>query len=442
VKRRYSLSVLLWWFAVCTAAIAADAPQVMVQTQLQPPGPAVAGQQVRLVVTVLTTTWFLHAPEFPELTAPNAMITLPDEHPDNLNQTIGAQQWFGLSRAYLVTPSGAGDVAIPSFEITLWPGQASGAMSVTTQAITLPVKVVPRPAGAEHLLASSSVQVSQHLDRTLDGLKVGDAFTRTIEVTAANMQGMFIPPTNFPPINGLAVYPATGKVDNVIRDRMGFIGSQRSDAATYVIQQAGDYALPAVTLAWWNTSTGTAETAEVPALKFSAAVNPAYKPAFALPEQDAGAARKRINWYSIVALAAAAAALLWLLYALSRVLPRGWRRLQAWRAERQRRYQASERAAYQYFEQALQGGDARATYAALLAWAEHPQQPVPLRGLAALCNGHAAFKLQVDALRACAFGAPASSWQAQTLLQEVRSLREQQVARTRDCAALPPLNPA
>jgi hypothetical protein len=441
VKLRAVLSALLLWLAFCAAAVAVDTPRVMVKAQLDPPGPAVAGQQVRLVVTVLTTTWFLRAPEFPELTAPNAVIALPDEEPDNLNQTIDGQPWFGLSRAYLVTPSGAGDVALPPFAVTLWPGQASGAMKVTTQAMTLAVKLVPRPAGAQNQLASSSVQISQHLDRKLDGLKVGDALTRTIEVTAANVQGMFIPPTEFTPISGLAVYPESGKVDNIIKDRIGFVGSRRSDAATYVIQRAGDYELPAVTIAWWNTSSGSSERAEIPALRFSAAANPNYKPAFALPAEEARAA-KQINWYYIAALGAGIGTAVWLLYVLFRALPPVWQRVQAWRVQRMRRYAASERAAFSQLEQALQVGNAGATYRALLNWAEHPQRPTSLRGLTALCAGHAALKIQVDALRACAFGGATADWQAQALQHEVRSLRALQLARAESDTALPPLNPA
>lgn len=432
-------ALLLW---VVSAAAASDAPRVMVQTALQPPGPVVAGQQVRLVVTVLTTTWFLHAPEFPELSVPNAVITLPDERAVNLNQTMDGVQWFGLSRAYLVTPAGTGDVVIPPFEVTLWPGQASGSMRVKTAEITLPVRVVPRPAGAENMPASSSVKVTQHLDRTLEGLKVGDAFTRTVEVTAADLQGMFIPPTSFARIEGLAVYPATGKVDNILRDGQGFVGSRRSDAATYVVQQAGDYTLPGVTIKWWNTRTGTVEKAEAPALRFNAAANPGYKPEFDLPDEHGVAAGAQVNGLHIAALTGAGLAALWLLYTLVRLSARTWQRVRIARMEKQRRYLASAPAAYHRFEQAAQGGDARATYAALLAWADHPDRPARLRGLAVLCNGNAALRARIDALRASAYGATAVSWQAQSLVQEVDKQRALQSALSHERASLPPLNPA
>jgi hypothetical protein len=420
----------------CSASHGAD----LVATK----GPAVAGQQVRLVVTVLTTTWFLHAPAYPQITAPNAIINLLDEQPDNLNQTINGKQWFGLSRSYLVTPAGSGDVVIPPFEITLYPGQASGAMKVKTHEIKLAVKVVPRPAGTENMLASTHVQISQKLDRKLDDLKVGDAFTRTVEVDAAGAQGMFIPPTTFATVKGLTVYPKTGKVDNIIKDRVGFLGSHRRDAATYVIQQEGSYELPAVSIEWWNTSTGKIEKAEAPALKFNAAPNPGYKPEFGLPEEAQGAApvRKQINWHFVAAIASAIVLGLALIYWLARQLPHWLQRLHAWRTAKRQRYEASEATAYKRFEQAAHGRDAKAAYTALLVWVEHPNRPLQERGLAALCKGRPTLTAQVDALRASAYGGSAAAWQSQTLLKEIAGLRHTQAPTQHSGPSLQPLNPA
>lgn len=419
----------------------AQAPKTMVRASLQGKGPFVAGQQVRLNVDALTTTWFTRAPNYPQISAPNAVINLLDESASNLNATIGGEQWFGVSRAYLVTPTGSGDIVIVPFELTLYPGQGKGPVKVKTREIRLAVKVVARPAGAEGMLASSKVQISQKLDRSLDDIKVGDAFTRSIEVQAAGAQGMFIPPTSFPAVKGLAVYPKTGVLNNIIKDRVGFLGSHRIDAATYVIQKEGSYELPEVHIDWWNTRTGKPEKATVPALHFKASPNPGYKPEFGLPQEGAAPVHKVINWHYIGLLACLALLVFLWIYALWRFFPPLWGRMREWQHARQLRYAASEPAAYKHFAQAAQRRDKAEVYAALLAWSEHPDQPAHLRGLDALCRSTPLLAEQVDALRASLYGNTQPAWHPANLLQAITQLRQAHQPAHPAGRLLQPLNP-
>lgn len=430
--------------ALCLCFVAqawAQAPKTMVRTSVEGKAPFVAGQQVRLNVDALTTTWFTQAPVYPQISAPNAVINLLDERAQNFNESIGGEKWFGVSRSYLVTPTGDGDIVIAPFEITLYPGQGKDPVKLKTREVRLQVKVVARPAGTEGMLASTGVQISQKLDKKLEDLKVGDAFTRSIEVRAAGAQGMFIPPTTFPAIKGLAVYPKPGTVDNIMQDRAGFVGSRRVDAATYVIQEEGRYELPEVIVDWWNTSSGKAEKARVPALQFKAAPNPDYKPTFGLPQEAAAPVRHVINWHFVGLLAGFGLLALLVLYALARYLPRILARLRAWRSARQQRYTASEPAAYKRVVQALNNNDANKTYAALLAWAAHPDQPMRSRGLDALSRSSSALAAQIDALRFALYGESGVTWQASILLQAITQLRGMQLKTQQSGTALQPLNP-
>ena len=68
--------------------------------------------------------------------------------------------------------------------------------------------------------------------RKLTGLKVGDAFTRTIEIVADGTQAMFLPPTSFPAVKGLSLYPKAPDVENITRIASGFVAARRTASLT------------------------------------------------------------------------------------------------------------------------------------------------------------------------------------------------------------------
>ncbi|HEX7762153.1 MAG TPA: hypothetical protein VF433_00865, partial [Cellvibrio sp.] len=144
------------------------APKVMVRAVLDNTEPVVAGQQVHLTVDAMTTTWFTQAPAFPDIETPNADVVLLDERAQNFNETIGEEKWFGVARTYVITPTGAGDVVIPAFEVVMHAGQSETPLTATTTALTLPVKAMERPAGAGNLLVSNEVKIIQTLDKKID----------------------------------------------------------------------------------------------------------------------------------------------------------------------------------------------------------------------------------------------------------------------------------
>lgn len=429
------LLLLGFCFGIATHAWA-QAPKVMARASLQSTEAVVAGQQVRLTIDALTTTWFTKAPVYPDIKVPNAIVTPLDERSQNFNETIDDEKWFGVSHTYVITPTGDGDVTIPPLELTLYPGQSDGPVKATTQPTTLKVKPLARSAGSENRLVSTDVQLKQTLDRNVEDLKVGDAITRTIEIQAVGAQGMRIPPVTFPAIKGLAIYPKPGSVDDHIKDREGVFGSTRTDAATYVVQTAGKYLLPEVTVEWWNPASGKSETTSIPALEFKAATNPNYNTEFSLPQETATKINRFLNWHFIGLLVSAALLLSLLIYLLVQYLPRVLSHLRALYRARQERYAASEPAAFKRFEKAVASGNAAQIYSTLLSWVEHPDRPENQRSLDTLCKNNPALAIHINALRTALFDTSTESkavtnnqalqWQGSSLTLAVAQLRQTQ----------------
>lgn len=370
MKKVWCIWLLVLWASCAQMSLAAGA-QSMARAHLEPSGQVMPGQPVKLVVDALTTNWFTSAPVFPPLDIPGAIVSPPGDDASNLNLEINGVKWFGVSRTYIVTPQNGGDLAIPPITLVLHVGQVNGEVKARTPPLKLSVKVVQRPAGAENAVATSRLDIKQTLDRSLTGLKQGDAFTRTITISAAGVQGMLLPPAQFAAVKGLAVYPKPAKVQDITKERQGFLGSSRVDAATYVIQQAGDYTLPGVSVQWWDTRANQLRTAQIPALQFSAAANPDYKPVIALPTEASAPRPARIRHIDVESIAEAAGAGILILLAAWLLLPRLIRALRkGLRNARERRqlYANSEAAAYKHLRHAIHKNDSGALITSLYTW--------------------------------------------------------------------------
>jgi hypothetical protein len=355
---------------VCAAALADEAPQLMVRAHLEPSGPVVAGSEVKLVVDCLTTTWFTEAPDWPLFEVPGAIVSLPDEQADNLGETIDGVKWFGVRRAYRIVPQTARTFDIPSFAITVQPGQMSGPAKLMTPALKLTATV---PAGAEGMrtfFPAQKLTAAQTIEPSPARLRVGDEVTRTITQTAAGTQSMLIPPVSFGDVSGLQRYPRNATTHDVVQDRAGLVAGERTDTVTYRVDRSGTFSLPAVSIEWWNTAMQRRETIVLPAVKMTA-MAAAEKPIFSIPVDSlarGGAHRiividREISLIAVLALVALVA-LVWM-----------WPRLIRWRLLAQRsvddamrRYKEGAAPAWRSLERASHRGVPQEIIPALYRW--------------------------------------------------------------------------
>jgi hypothetical protein len=267
---------------VSGAALADPAPQTLVRAHLEPSGPVVAGSQVELVVELLTTSFFTHAPDWPLFNVPDALVTLPDEQAVNLSETMDGTRWFGVSRAYRITPQAARTYEIPAFAITVYPGGASGPVRVTTPALKLETSMPPGAQGMRVFFPTQKLVASQKIEPAQGRIRVGDTVTRTITQTATSTESMLIPPVVFGDIEGLRRYARPSATRNLMQDRAGLVAGERTDSTSYMADRSGRFSLPPVSIEWWNTKTQNREVIDLPAVTFSA-VAAHEKPVFDIP---------------------------------------------------------------------------------------------------------------------------------------------------------------
>jgi len=425
----------------------------MARAHLEPAGLVVVGQPVKLVVDVLVTTWFTDAPEFPVFDLPGALVVRSDEQAPHLTEQIDGVTWFGLTQTYIVTPMEPHEFAIPRLQIVLHPGMAPGPVKVWSPARKFTAQV---PAGAEGVavfLSTSRLDMVQRFDHKLAGLHVGDAFTRTITSTAKGTQAMFLPPIHFAEVEGLAVYSNAPRVENISRDRVGFIGGRRVDSATYVVQKPEHYELPAVTVQWWDLRLGKLREHTVPPVAFDAGPNPDYRPEIAPPAELAESAGPRASgedrrrWAVAGGGVLAGAIVIWLLWPRFR---RYGTALVSRRAERRRRYEASEAAAFALLEAAVVHGDDVGTVRWLYEWLDRSaigERPARAEQAAIIAQDDH-YKEGTEALLARRFGVEqisTTNFSSESFARSLRRVRKQVTGGGKAVAkrgsGLAPLNP-
>jgi hypothetical protein len=353
-----------------TAAYADDAPRTMLRAHLEPAGPVVAGSAVKLVVDVLTTTYFSDAPDWPLFDLHDAFVTLPDDSGQNLNETIDGVHWFGVSREYHIVPRTAGTFEVPSFSITAHPGGSDSPVTLETPTLSFAATLPPGAENMATFFPAPKLTVTQVIQPTNGRLEVGGTITRIVTQRAEATEPMLIPPVTFGDIDGLRRYAKAPVTRNISDGRGGLVAGERVDTVTYVVNRRGHYTLPPVDVEWWNTAMKQREVAHLPAVTFTARAAHE-KPLWEIPADAlAGAARHTVIFLSArdLVLAGVVLACLVAVVALySRV--RGWieRLSRSWSAARKRRAEG-EFAAWRGLRTAAESGAMRRIVPAFYRW--------------------------------------------------------------------------
>lgn len=359
--------IILWTFAVLSAFVstlfAADSPGILVRTRLEPTSVSI-GQGATLYVGVFTDAFFTSGIELPPLTIPGAIVRLSDERPQHLNTTAKNISWTGIEHKYTIMPIVAADLDIPAFEVAAHAGPASALIKATTPAVKLQVSA---PAEAGDAFITHDLQITQKTTADLAALKVGDSFTRTIELRATGTPAMFIPDVDFGDVRGLKAYPQIPQLTDSAPDAP--LVGRRTFAVNYVVQEPGDHELPAVSIQWWSLETRKLAEGNAPALQVHAIAAPPPPAPFDIPKEESPApAPQPVNWRAIGIAAAAAIAAILLAWWLAPYVVRSVRASSKRRAEHRTRYLESEFYAYKQLWSALRQRNAREVPAALYRW--------------------------------------------------------------------------
>ncbi|WP_430387887.1 hypothetical protein [Dyella sp. 20L07] len=440
-----ALGLLVWatWaHADQPVSASSSSPPIQVRVHQDPVGTLMEGETARIKVDLLTPDFFIDAPIFPELHVDGAYLSLSDETPAHLVDTVDGATWSGVSRTYLITPLVSGTLEIPSFDITAHVGANRTPVIAHAPPLTLKVRALVLPQGVTEALIASSVKVVQTVVPENAGLHVGDTITRRIEITAQGSPAMMLPPTTFKAIDGLALYEAPPVTRDIVGNQGGFVGGSRVDAASYVIERRGRYTLPAITVRWMDSDTHTWRQSDVPAVHFHAWWGTPDKPRFSLPQQ--GAMPRMLAWFSSD-MGIAVLMLIglgWVAWWCRDWLARQLARAKAWRQRREH----SEPAAFAVVKRLRRTRSGALLVASIDHWIVRSSEDGGLPTMHGWCAtyGTSSLRESWDALQGELYGEVASTWSASGIVDELVLARKRWKRSQRKkhrSIVLPPLNP-
>lgn len=441
MSRSINRHLLLLAFLLAAANFAAaQAPFLRVSVA---PAKAIVGQPVRVTVDVLVPNFFTGAPDFPQFELENAIVVLSEETPQHINLTSNGVFFAGIRRSYTLYPEQAGTFSLPPASIRV--PYAAHPPETAEATLTLPPRqfeaaIPPQAQGLDYFLPTTALHLTQKWNTSFNGLKAGDTLERTITITTARMQAMFIPPLPLDAPDGIRIYPQNPSVEDQKTDRGEFLQGRRVQRATYLIEKQGEYKLPAIEIRWWDLSANKLRTSALPPITITAAANPGYEveippeaaPVAPVPKKPGFWHRYRNWFYALLPVALLLSIIAWLCVRYAGQLTRYWRARNAAREN-------SERAIFRRLREACQENRAHDAYQYFLQWLTRarPEQTVQ-QFLDQSDDPNLTIEFQN--LTASLYSDPALSWSGERLLKTLKRHRYS-AAALRSYKRLPALNP-
>jgi len=227
-----------------------------------------AQAQVLLTVKLFRAVNLAQA-QLTEVDIPHAIIKKMGD--DKNYEAVRDQRRFIVTeRRYAVFPEQSGVLHVPVLQFTgqvvsqrSMFNQAGRVLRVESKPLDIVVHSIPKtwPKNTPWLPAKS-VSIQEILTDGQTKLKVGEPFTRTIEIRAEGLTAEQLPQI-FSHIShtGFKEYPDKPELTTEL-DEHGLVAIRREKVAM-IPTQAGDLSLPAITLTWWNSATQKAQKSKI-----------------------------------------------------------------------------------------------------------------------------------------------------------------------------------
>ena len=308
---------------------------LQISAQLIPYKDIVVGQRAELIINIATDRWFAGGTrlEIPEVDG--LVIIQTNNFASNSSENRKGDSWVVQRWSLDVFPQRRGSFTIPSIAAKLTvntedAGNVEGVLH--SPALQFQAAIPDELANAAHWVAAPHYTVSQSFDRELTGLNPGDAIERTVVFEATDVMAMMLPGIVQVDLPGLAAYPQPPTLTNT--NNRGSMVAKRVEQITYIVEESGQYQLPAQDYYWWDTRISELQMRFLPAVDINSGT------AAEKNVDDKGSKvlaglnpRKLLIASAIIALCAG---LCWLAYKrapripltrISKLLQRGWQQL-------------------------------------------------------------------------------------------------------------------
>ena len=185
---------------------------------------------------------------------------------------VNNRRYFVFEKRFAIFPQRSGVLEIPRVTFTgskVGRGFFSNREPVMAFSETHSVTVKPKPEEftAPHWLPAKSVKITEAWSSESKELTVGEPINRNITITVDGQAATLLPAIDDIEIQGAKSYKDPEVQNQTITDS-GIVATSKTTVGI-VPTQPGKLLLPALELAWWNTTTNKMEIASLPAQAFS-----------------------------------------------------------------------------------------------------------------------------------------------------------------------------
>lgn len=297
-----------------TDLVCAETDPAFIKTELQKTEKIWPGQRQTFYVKLYTTTSFAGSTRFELPKVPGMIIMEGEDRPLLGTEKIDGVSYIFKQHEIALFPQRAGSLAVPSFIVEFgFQGEENkvAQQSFTTNELKFTVEKIPGADSQRPVITTSNLNVDDHWQPAPGTAKVGDAFTRTITMTADDLPGMAFPPLNVRKIEGVGLYTKQPQVADEMQ-RGEFTG-KRIETISYVCEQEGTFTVPDAQIQWWNPKTESLRNIVLEAVELKVAANPLLQKEKPVDSKVSGDDRFSWKWPVLIVFfsALAGAAFIW-----------------------------------------------------------------------------------------------------------------------------------
>ncbi|MFD2230441.1 BatD family protein [Alkalimarinus sediminis] len=242
-----------------------DDDKLAIKVWLDPAEEIIVTQQVNLNIEVSTHRWFVGGTQIGKLEIDDAIVLRRDAFAVNSSRRQQGENWAVQLWTITLYPQRAGDFKVPAIQVTVTvSGEDNQPVKgvIHTDELSFSALEPVAVKDKKGWIATTLFEVDDQFDKNIADLNKGDSVQRTVRFKAENIAAMMLPEFTVNKIDGVGVYPKPAAIEDTVN--RGEYLAERTEIVNYVIEQSGEYTLPALTYYWWDLNSQALQAVEIP----------------------------------------------------------------------------------------------------------------------------------------------------------------------------------